>query len=56
MRLHVRDEDGLRTVIDAEVWHRGMTLLEASSYFEVLRVELGPAAERFVHRHQIEHD
>lgn len=40
-------EDSLRTVIDAEVWHRGMTLLEASSYFEVLCEELGPAAERF---------
>lgn len=40
-------KDSLRTVIDAEVWHRGMTLLEASSYFEVLREELGPAAEFF---------
>lgn len=40
-------EGRLQTVIDAEVWHRGMTLLEAASYFKVLRAELGPAAEHF---------
>lgn len=40
-------EDRLRTVIDADIWHRGMTLLEASSYFEVLREELGSAARHF---------
>jgi hypothetical protein len=40
-------EGFLRTVIDADIWHRGMTLLEAATYFEVLREELGPAAAHF---------
>lgn len=40
-------EGRLQTVIDAGIWHRGMTLLEASSYFEVLREEMGSDAARF---------
>lgn len=40
-------EDTLRTVIDAQIWHRGMTLLEAASYFDVLRAEMGQQAALF---------
>lgn len=40
-------EDALRTVIDAQVWHHGMTLLEAASYFNVLREEAGADARDF---------